>query len=244
MKRAGRASYGAKRPFKKPRKASYRQPVRAYGGSRVPLASRGYRLNSVEKKVNDIAAASYAINTTGSFTLLAFPVVGADFTQRIGRKVMLRNLYIRGFLSTDPASTAGTSNGIVTQCCRMIIFADLQPNGAAPAVTDLLNTATSVSHLNLNNRDRFKVYCDKQWVFGPYLHITTATQAEAMNSQQVYSLKKYKKINQEMVFNAVNGGTIADVTSGALYMFWIGSTVAGGADGVANVTTRIRYTDV
>lgn len=223
-------------------------PKRTYANSLVPLASRGYRFNSTELKEATTAATSYQINTTGSFTLLAAPVPGTDMTNRIGRKVVLKNFYIRGYLATEWADTGPNvdSNLVVqAQMARMIVFVDQQPNGAAPAVTDLLTAASSVAMLNLNNRDRFKILVDKQYVLGPIgIDVDANTVNAVAVAPQIIGVKKWKPCNVEMIFNTGSAGTIADVTSGALYMFWIGDQVAGtNTDARATLTTRVRFAD-
>lgn len=201
--------------------------------------------SAVEKKVNDLNTATYQCNTTGSITLLANPVLGSDFNNRIGRKVVLKSVYVRGQLKMDWAGAGGlpATAGIPAQMARFILVCDSQPNGAAPAITDILVEATAESQLNLNNRDRFRIYCDKTFVFDPVINVQTATQAQLCFNRTIYQLKKYKKLDQEMIFNATNGGTIADVTSGALYMVWIGTVASGIADTNAVVSTRVRYVD-
>lgn len=220
-------------------------PVRAYSGSMVPTASRGYRLNTKERKVYDNASSSIQVNSTGTFLLLACPTPGTDMNGRIGRKIVLKSLYVRGFVCTESSRNTSIDDVIVPSThCRMIIFVDCQPNGAAPAVTDLLVEATTSSQLNLNNRDRFKVLCDKQYAFDPLYFNNNATFAMASASRQIYNVKKYKKLNIETIFNAGSAGTIADITSGALYMFWLGNQSAiGGIDNNAVVSTRCRYDD-
>lgn len=207
----------------------------------LPVGPVGSRM---EKKVSDIAVGVVQINTTGTFTLLHIPQLGTDFTNRIGRKTLIRSFYVKGRVTTEGAGGATQGLNVASQQARMILFCDLQPNGAVPVVTDLLNSAEPASHLNLNNRDRFKILKDKMWAFDPYINIVTATQAQASCSRQCYSLKAYMKLNQEVIFNATNGGTIADITSGALYLFWIGSQPAGaGTDANAIISTRVRYED-
>lgn len=230
-------------PMKRVRSATpYSQRFVAVSGRRAnaPPATRGYRLNAVERKVNDIDTATYQVNTTGTFTLLALPTVGADFNQRVGRKIMLRTVYIKGRVQCENAGSLSPT-ATTSQQCRMIIFADLQPNGAAPAVTDLLVSATPASQLNLNNRDRFKIYCDKEFYLDPFLIPAAGTSMYLNRSGQV--LKKFKKIQLETIFST-STGSISDITSGALYMFWIGSAPAG-ANTDANFigSTRVRYTD-
>lgn len=213
---------------------------------RAPLSTRGWRpfINTNhELKVQDLATATYQVNTSGSITLLAIPTVGADYNARIGRKITLKSLFIRGRLVLETA-IALTGTLSIAQQGRLIICYDLQPNGAAPAITDILITADPASHLNLNNRDRFRILCDKEYVFDPSFYQNTATQAYSFMGRTIYNVKIFKRLNLDMIFNAVNGGTVADISSGALYMVWIGSAAAGtNSDTNAIVSTRVRYAD-
>lgn len=234
MKRQRSFTY-KNQPPKRPRASNV---IRQYSGP-----NRVYASTRVERKVNDIGTATYQVNTTGNFTLLANPVLGSDFNNRIGRKIMLKSAYVKGMLTSELGGTV-TVGVVNTQHCRMIIFCDLQPNGAVPIVTDLLVNATPASQLNLNNRDRFRVLADKEFVLDPYAYSTTATQAYASMTNQAKFVKKYKKLNIETIYNSTNGGTIADINSGALYMFWIGSGPAGaGSDSNFIGSTRVRYVD-
>lgn len=219
-------------------------PVRTYGGGMAPLRTGGYRLNRAERKTNDLATGAYQVNTTGTFQLLACPQTGSDFNQRIGRKIILKSVFIRGYVATEPGRSASpplVSQG--AQMGRVIVFMDAQPNGAAPAVTDLLVEANPSSQLNLNYRDRFKVLVDKEFVFDPYILSVTASQAVCNTSKQIVPFKKYKKINMETIFGATSTGSVGDITTGALYMFWIGTSIASATDINASVSCRVRYTD-
>lgn len=221
--------------FKRPRTV---QPARA------PLATRGYTPNSTELKVADIAPGLLQVTDAGSITLLANPTLGSDFTNRIGRKIRLKSLYIRGFLAVERSLANPPSVGQTrSQMGRMIILFDTQPNGALPLITDILVTNSPVSHLNLNNRDRFKVLCDKVWVFDPYILSTTASSYGANQNGCIKPVKKYKRMDLEVIYNSTSGGTIADIASGALLMCWIGSNPPGGDDLNVNLSTRVRYSD-
>lgn len=242
QKRKYNSNSNSNAPYKRPRTFTPNQRfVVTRRGGMAPPATRGYRPNNVERKVNDIDTATYQANTTGVFTILCLPVVGADFNQRVGRKITIKSVYIKGMIQNEQAVTP-TAGANGPQHLRMVIVYDMQPNGAVPATTDLLVSATPASQLNLNNRDRFKVLADKEFVMGPTVYSTTATQSVASFNQQAYFVKKYKKLNLEVVFST-SGGTIADITSGALYMFWIGSRVSGAGDGNFVGSTRVRYAD-
>lgn len=227
--------------FKYPkRKYIKKGPPGQYVGKRAMVPYRG---SVTEKKTYDIDTAVYQVNTTGSFTLLCIPVTGADFTNRVGRKIYIDSVYIRGQVRTE-AAAATAAVAVPPILARMIIFVDHQPNAATPAVTDLLKEALSQSQLNLNNRDRFTICCDKYFQLGFYAYNTTATTSNATGDNQAFSIRKYKKVKVETIFNATNGGSIADITSGALYMFWIGNTAAGAnTDANASVSTRVRFRD-
>lgn len=206
-------------------------------------ATRGFRplgLRSTgEKKVIDIASGAYQVNTTGVFTLLNGCTQGSDYTDRIGRKIVMRSLYIRGHVFAEP----GISTNSLPQQARMILFMDSQPNGAAPAVTDLLNTADAASQLNLNNRDRFKVIRDQTFVFGPQVW-SNVPAISVSGTPSISDVNVFIRMFHETIYNAGNAGTIGDINSGALYMFWIGSQPAGsGTDSNAFVSTRVRFVD-
>lgn len=207
--------------------------------SYVPFSSK-------EKKFFDVGVATYQVNTTGSFTLIHAPVPGSDYTNRIGRKTIVKSLYIRGSVKSEGANGPNqpAAPGTAAQLLRMIIFVDNQPNGAVPVVADLLVSASPASHLNPNNRDRFKILCDKEFVLDPYINLNTANAAQYGACNQIKAVKKYKKLNIETIFNAGTAGTIADINSGAIYMFWIGDQPAStNYDANAIVATRIRFDD-
>jgi len=205
-------------------------------------ATRGFRplgLRSTgERKVIDVASSTYQVNSTGSFTLLNACVQGSDYSNRIGRKIVVKSVYIRGLVYPE----AATGSAPVIQC-RMILLVDNQPNGSAPAVTDVLNTGTATSQLNLNNRDRFKIIRDQTFVLGPQTWVAGPL-ISVSGSPSVHDVNCFAKINLETIYNAGNAGTIADINSGALYMLWIGSTVAASpGDGNAQVSSRVRFVD-
>lgn len=191
-----------------------------------------------EKKVSDIPTTITDVNTTGHFRLLHVPTQGTDYTNRIGRKTCIKSLYIRGYLTGRVMDMQ--NNECPPQLCRMIILIDLQPNGAVPTVADLLNEALPTAQLNLNNRDRFKIITDKEYVLDGYKK--NADEGTMGWNRTIVAVKKYKKLNQEVIFQT-NGGSIADITTGALYMFWIGSSVAGSEDALFHGSKRVRFMD-
>lgn len=207
----------------------------------APVAARP-RARAGELKAIDNDAANYQVNTTGTFTLLNGCVQGTDFDERVGRKILCSSVYIRGSVVLENANdlSAGVTAG--AQQCRMILFVDMQPNAATPATTDLLKEASPTSQLNLNNRDRFRVLKDKTFFMDPL--ITTAANASNAFNRTGYNVKVFRRLNIETIYNSGNVGNIGDISSNAIYMFWIGTAVAGtDTDSNAKVSTRLRFTD-
>jgi len=212
-----------------------RRMVVATGGLAPPRTGGFFgvatRRSRDERKVIDVDPATYGANTTGTVTLLNGVATGTDFTDRIGRKIIMKSLYIRGVCKPEDDNIANT-------LARVLIVYDMQSNGAAPVVTDVLKSATSASQLNMNNRDRFKVLMDKQYAVGKVLD--TATQAFA-GSPTIHQLKKYKRLNLEVLFNGTTN-VIGSIATGSVYMITIGNQAAGlGAEFL--VSTRIRFID-
>jgi len=214
-----------------------RVPVRSFGlapprtggfrGTQGPL-----RRAKDERKVIDVDPASYNANTTGVLTLLNGVATGTDFTNRIGRKIRLKSIYIRGYCQPEDQTTGNN-------LARMIVVYDMQSNGAAPTVTDILKSATSVAQLNLDNRDRFKVLIDKQLAMGQFDSTTAgATNAAAPT---IHQIKKYKKLNLEVLFNGT-AATVGSIATGSIYMLTIGA-VASGVGSTFTVSSRIRFED-
>lgn len=170
---------------------------------RAPIRSGGfwttnYRSRSERKTIdNDVASTNFV--TGGNLVLLNGVATGTDFTDRNGRKIVMKSLHIKGFVY--PQDTATLNN-----LARLIIFYDSQANGATPNVTDILKSTSSLSQLNLNNRDRFKILVDKQYPVA--MNNNTATQAIA-GGPTVHKVKIYKKLNMETIF----GGTTAAIAS-------------------------------
>lgn len=174
----------------------------------------------------------------GAFTVTAAGVIanpslnlvpqGVTDVTRVGRKIRVKSLHMRGSIFLPSSGQPDEGSDVV----RMIIYLDKQANKAAPAVLDILETASYQSFNNLNNRGRFLILSDKSTAI-------SFTAGEAANSFEVQRTMKFnKKLNIPVEFSGADG-LIGEITSNNLGILAISQA---GQMQLA-YTTRIRYTD-
>lgn len=180
-----------------------------------------------EQKYNDNTQTGTSI-ATGTQQLLNDIANGNGVSDRIGRKITMTSALIR--LNWDMSAATNNTNTI-----RVMLVYDSQPNQAQYAGSDLLADASSgaaglniLSPLNLDNRDRFTILHDKQF------SMVKGTETEKCQMQI------YKKFRLSCTYDNTTG-TIADLTTGALYL----DVRAENSDATAvfKYYTRLRYID-
>lgn len=182
-----------------------------------------------ELKFVDVDADQNAAFTTGAFSagaLLNGINTGTTATTRIGRKVTIKSILIRWSIRLSSTTTEGSP-------VRILVVYDRQSNAQAPAITDILLQDEFHQPNNLSNRDRFITIFD------------LVTEPVSVTGEYCRAGVLYKSLNLEQMFNAIAGGTIGDISSGAIYVF---VAAVPSAIGVANIgvgiQNRIRFTDV
>lgn len=184
----------------------------------------GYALPMGELKWKDTDISDATINDTETLTLLNGMVGGVD-QLRIGRQITIRSIQLRGFFYSN-ASDKG-------EYVFWAVVYDKQPNAAAFTWVDVYTADAAYPLLrNLNNRKRFKI-------LGQGTVVVPKTGADYMQ----IPLEWYKKVKLATEYNATNGGTIADITSGSLY-FILRSGANGATFPALYASARIRYTDM
>lgn len=166
-------------------------------------------------------------NTTPVFTLLNGIARGDDINERTGRQIRMKSILVN-------ANVTVTASTGIDQTARVIIFYDRQTNAAAPSggVTDVLlaNDVSSVS--NLENRNRFQILYDRKFLLN--------ASGEPGSTR---AIKWYRKLNLPVTFNAGDAATVADITTGSLYMLTLGSIASGNTDAGLFGYVRVRYED-
>jgi len=214
--------------------AAYKMPARVVASGSVFRQTYARpnmtRPSLAEMKFKDTTASSTITVNAATFTtpgatfLLNGLVPDSTATGRIGRRVTIKSLYVRLTFGLLPASTGGSP-------LRVVIVYDKQSNAAAPAVTDIMAADSFQSPNNISNRDRFITLCDR------------VTDPIGAAGEFQVALNFYKKLNLGVQFNAGTAGTIADITSGAIYILF---AQAAGITTTAPICTwysRIRYND-
>lgn len=177
----------------------------------------------------DLASAGYAMDTTGTVTLIPTIAQGASVNQRIGKKAMLKSLQFRGLATAGSAAT-------VNDCSFLIVY-DKRPTGSLPAVTDILLSANSVAFNNDVNSGRFRIL--KRVDFALVGNSTTPA-----TGREIESADFYLKINRPIVFKAAGTGAIADIEEGALYLVTVGNNTAGTSAATLTGGFRTRFIDM
>jgi len=224
--RSGSGRHGvSRRPFK----AFKQSTVRALR-PRALLRTGGllpYPSN-IERKFFDTAVNTDA-TVTATMTCVNAMVMGTTAITRIGRRILMKSLHIRGTIQReDPATTS-------TQTLRLAVFYDRQPNGAATvaAWTTIFDTATVNTFRNMENAGRFFCLMDEM------IDLTAINGGNAD-----ISFEKYLKFNLPVYYNAGNAGNVADISTGSLIFAYLGNQAAGVDDINMDFKMRIRYTDM
>lgn len=174
-------------------------------GRRVPF--RNYsREKGSEKKSYEFAGSGAVINTGSNLltTLVGGITPGTGDNNRVGRKILVKNIRIKGFFQVDAGAYANT-------CYRIIMFLDTQCNNAGAVLSDVMyklqpadTNTDSISFQNLYKQSRFNILYDKM----------KATPVSSWNGSTFpviqVPFKINKNVNIPIVYNGT-AGTVADL---------------------------------
>ena len=144
-------------------------------------------------------------------------------TSRDGDSIKLKSLFHR----CEYITVAGTPAVI-----RCMIFVDTQNNGALPAVTDVLQTASRLSPLNMVNSKRFIVLQDE--LFDMNIYQTTTGMYRTM--------KFFKKLDFHTKYRD-GTSSVTGANTNAIFCLYISNISAGATAPSVSFTNRIRFMD-
>lgn len=247
----GKRAYKGKQPSSKKvyqRPANMAPLTRA---NRVPMQRplpTAFQPTGAEIKAIDIPSGPYNFETVAgapTAILLNGIQTGAGFFNRVGARVEMKNLHIRGVIGNIATGVQGNA--------RILIVYDRQPVGALPSVQDILQsrdqagaaTTSGNSEINLDNRDRFQILRD----YEVYTPAVTYTAGVLTNGPQfpgnddpfdVNVFIKLKGLGTHYKSSS-NPTTIADISTGALYAMFV--TTGTTDTWTFNGGFRLRYDD-
>lgn len=178
-------------------------------------------LKNIDNNLNTLFVAA---QTVGQLNLLNGVAQGTTATTRLGRRIVMRSLLIKGTVSLA-ATSAGASP------LRVLVVYDSQTNATAPIATDILQVDAIDSPMNLSNSRRFKTLCDIEI---PCL---------GTGGPQAQSFTRYIKLNMNAEFNTGSAGTVGDIQTGSIYMLTYQQGNIITANPASLIYTRVRYSD-
>lgn len=243
----------------KPKKTKFAMQYKNQGMIRnyVPRTPGGQII--AEKKYFDSLLSAGAIATSTDWTAtemdpatantLFSPAPGTAINQRVGRKVNVHKMRIRGNINVPAQTTQSQADNAAV--IRLIVHQDQQTNGAqaqgeqvmeAPATaTSLLCTQTFMSLANLG---RFKILKDKIYSLNklPVANDTGATGGITQGGMTI-PFKINLKFNKPITvhYNATGGSTVADIVDNSFHI--IATTSNNNYSSTLSYTCRTVFSD-
>ncbi len=188
-----------------------------------------------ELKFHDVDLDDSTISAGMTIRNLTVIPTGVGESQRVGRKITIRNIQIKGRVRLDSHSFAVNSSDTVV----FMLVQDTQTNGVQFAPADLLDTNTFDSFRKLSEESRFKILYWKQY------DISSGgfTEFEGVfdTLEYVKGVKLNIAVNIPVEYNnSASTGAIATVRSNNIY--W--TAQSEGSDCSAVLTCRLRFSDL
>lgn len=179
---------------------------------------------------------SFTFDTTGEVPAtgqLNLIPQGTGEQERIGRKVHLKSIHMRGTISPNPATWSGGS------MLRLLLVQDKQCNGAAATysgVNGVLENDVISQFRNLENIDRFIIH--KDW----YIPLNAKAGVSGAWAPVVKEIEFHKKLDIPIEFDStVTTGALTSIRSNNLFLL-ARSTVDDDIVTYAGVC-RVRFVD-
>lgn len=194
-------------------------------------------------------------NTNDDILVLNLVQQGSGSWNRVGRKIHMQSVRLKGTLQYECTEQTTTANVNVSPV-RMILVYDKQPSGGTIPTFDTMfgittqdgtETSSVMSVVRYDNMSRFQILRDCVYDISPIDAVTTATGSGNIYRYQI-SFDEYVKLGgRETVFGGQSSPmTIADISTGALYLVFRGIDATDDVAAwtvVANAFARLRYFD-
>lgn len=245
--REARRDYNYKRQMTSTRNG-VRKFSKAYNDNRQPRSytsvGRGYELKLLDSTQTQVPIA--IAGDTMFDTLLTIPA-GTSPEERIGRKVTLKQMYIRGFIDMDnDIEVASTYSPNFAEYVRVAVVQDTQPNGAAATYDTVWEPTTTAEQgcnafRSINNSKRFKILYSKLLrVTSIICNSSTADSFTRIGGRTAVKIN-LPKLNIPLIYSSTLG-VVGERTENNVLVFM--ATTNNDVDCGFNGIARIRYTDM
>jgi len=196
---------------------------------------QGGELKFFDQDIDDAVIAingTIFLNGSAEATLLRI-AQGTGESQRIGRKVTIRSINWRFNITLiGTTALASTSDSV-----RIILYLDKQTNGAAAAITDILESDNFQSFNNLANKARFRTLMDRTYDMTTQSGGGTITTTDGYGEVSINDTL-FKKVNLPIEFNST-AGAIAELRSNNINVLLLSSS----GRCIFDSKMRLRYSD-
>jgi len=206
---------------------------------------------ALTKYVDGPPSTYVVVSSTGVFSLLNGVGDGADYYQRIGRVINLKDIKLTLAFTKNTYTTSWYG---APDVARVIVFWDKQAD-ATPTSADLLldvtaagaTSTTNMSGKNINNKERFTILADELYHLPAYYNSATfpydtPTSPQSPNDNE-WTPTMCINLNGLSTRFSGTGSTISSMSSGALYLFVLGSVASASSAWGITVATRLSYFD-
>ncbi len=162
---------------------------------------------------------------------------GNTESERIGRKVVLTRVDIKGVLTLPTTATATKTSDIV----RLLLVCDKQTNGGTFTGTNLWETDSFSSFNNLANSTRFKILKSKIFIFNASAGSGRGSTDTLSYGDVVKPFKFNVKLNLPIEFD--NSATSGVVTTQRSNSLWLVSQSVDANVTMTLATSRVRFID-
>jgi len=216
FKRKATANTKKVTPVAKKQKTSY---LRKIGN-----AERSLGMSKEIKIADGSIGGALAVLASCNPNLLNGVSEGTGISNRIGRRVTLKTLSIKGFFS---ASVAGAS------VCRLVCVYDKQTDSTAPASGVYFNDTSQFNSLsNINNQGRFVTLFDQEYE----LDCGTG----GVGGRTVRHFNLFKNMEDVPVHFSGTGATAGSIDTGGVFIYFFCTASSAAA---VDCYTRVKYTD-
>ncbi len=192
---------------------------------------------NLELKFHDLDVIDATVAAGGTIIQASCNLIAQGITEstRIGRKCTIRSINWRFNIST--VESDGAADPLNSDTVRVLLYLDKQANGAAAAVTDILESADFQSFNNLANKSRFRTLMDRTYTLNVEAGGGNGTNSDWAATRMDDTL--FKKVNIPIEFTA-GTGAITEITSNNIGVLLLGVSATTTFDS----KMRLRFSDI